>query len=360
MIKILRSLILKCVAQIGFVYQNLPCLWYWTKIALGRPVAKTLKSTDFSGKVAILAAFQKKPSLSFDLMLKELRSRGFNILLISNAALSEDFETWLTSRVDGLIVRDNIGRDLGAYKAGFLYLHDYGYLNQIDHLLFINDTILFPVIDADHFWSEIFSIDANAVGAFESFCSGYHLQSFFILLNKPLIESECLYEFWKNYQSWNSRKHAVYAGEIGFSKHLKARGVSMAAYVNAQESVDVLQAPLSNLPSLFGIVRRLINRQDVRDIMGKNVPNPSYQALAFSLERLNPSHALCEFALSELRVPILKKDLVYRGTLSLVDLVRIAENQDLKIPLPELQAVYRAKGLPAEIGAWKRFLLGSV
>lgn len=358
MMKVLKSLILKCVAQIGFAYQNLPSFWYWSKIALGLPVARTLKSTDYCGKVAILAAFQKKPSISFELMLKELRSKGFKILMVSNAALSKDFEAWLTDRVDGLIIRDNISRDFGAYKAGFLYLHDFNYLKQIDHLLLINDTILFPVIESSHFWSEIFSIEADAVGAFESFCSGYHLQSFFLLLNKPLIESKILYEFWKNYRNWNSRKHAVYSGEIGLSKYLKTHGVSMEAYVNTRRSFDALKAPLYESSSLFGIVRRLINRNDRSEIMGKRVLNSSCQTLAFSLERLNPSHALCEFALSELRVPILKKDLVYRSTLSMVDLVRISEGQELKIPISELLAIYREKRLPAEIGAWKRFLLG--
>jgi hypothetical protein len=358
MTRIIKSILILCVAQIAFAYQNIPCLWYWLKIACGFPVQKVLKKINPSQKVAIVAAFQKKQSISFELMLTELRSKGFEILLVSNTTLSDGFESWVLERVDGLIVRENVGRDLGAYKSGFLYLHDEGFLNAVERLLFINDTIFFPVVDSERFWEKMLSIDAEAVGAYESFCSGYHLQSFFMLVNKPLINSNCLYSFWKNYVVWNSRKHAVFAGEIGFSQFLKKNGVRMSAYVNAQSAIGAFHKESVNKRSLLGIVRKLLNERDRREVMGKSVLDPEYQSLATALEKINPSHALCEFALTELQLPILKKDLVYRGTLSLVDLVRISESQDMKIPLSELQAAYREKGLPSERGLWKRFMLG--
>ena len=77
------KLIFRCIAQIGFAYQNLPSLLYWSKCALGIPVSRVLKTTSFSGNVALLASFQKKQSLSFELMLNELRSKNFNILLFN-------------------------------------------------------------------------------------------------------------------------------------------------------------------------------------------------------------------------------------------------------------------------------------
>lgn len=354
---IIKHFIRQTVAQVGFAYQNLPTLRYWAKIAIGKDVSRTIKTTDFRGNVALIAAFQKKPSISFDAMLNDLRTRGFSILLVSNAQLTPDFESWLLNRVDGLIERDNVGRDIAAYRDGVLHLIRTNCLPKIDRLLFINDTILFPVIDSDYFWGRFLNIDSDVVGVFESFSPRHHVQSFFFMVKKNALQKTYFQNFWKKYRSWNSRKHAVKAGEIGFSQHLKSNGASISAFVNAESSVEAFNAPMSNLKSLFSTIQTTTHGNQQRELMGKRVINPAHRALSFGLERINPSHALCEFALTELQVPILKKDLVYRGTLSLVDIARLFESLDFKIPLSELQATYRAKGLPAEISYWKNFLL---
>lgn len=354
---ILKGFLRQTVAQFGFAYQNLPSFRYWAKLAIGRDVYRVVKTLDFRANVALVAAYQKKPSISFDAMLTELRSRGFCILLVSNAQLTPDFESWLLNRVDGLIVRDNVGRDIAAYRDGVLHLIRTNYLSNIDQLLFINDTILFPVVDPNYFWRRFLAIDSDVVGVFESFKPRHHVQSFFFIVKKNVLQKEYFQDFWKKYRSWNSRKHAVQSGEIGFSQHLKSNGASISAVVNAETCVEALNAPVANHKSLFSTIQTITYGHQQRMLIGKRVINPEYRALSFGLEKINPSHALCEFALTELQVPILKKDLVYRGTLSLVDIVRLYENLDLLMPLSELQATYRAKGLPAEISPWKKALL---
>lgn len=354
---ILKGFLRQTVAQFGFAYQNLPSFRYWAKLAIGRDVYRVVKTSDLCGNVALVAAFQKKPSVSFDAMLNDLRTRGFCILLVSNTQPSPDFESWLLKRVDGLIVRDNIGRDIAAYRDGVLHLVNTHCLSKIDQLLFINDTILFPVIDSDYFWRRFLAIDSDVVGVFESFSPRHHVQSFFFMVRKNVLQKEYFLDYWKKYRSWNSRKHAVQSGEIGFSQYLKSNGAIISSYVNAESCVEALNAPVANHNSLFSTIQTTTHGHQQRMLIGKHVINSEYRALSFGLERINPSHALCEFALTELQVPILKKDLVYRGTLSLVDIARLYEKLDFQIPLSELQATYRTKGLPAEIGYWKNFLL---
>ena len=92
-------------------------------------------------------------------------------------------------------------------------------------------------------------------------------------------------------------------------------------------------------------------------IYGESLKDKMIRDAQFNLEMSNPSHSLAEFALVDLKIPMLKKDLVFRGTLSLLDVVRIANDQKLIIPLSEILAVYRSKGLPSEINIWKKFLL---
>lgn len=357
LVTLIKSLVRLSIAQVGFAYQNLPTFTYWSKITVGKSVSRTIKTAPFQGQVALVAAFQKKPSISFDIMLKDLRSRGMSILLVSNAQLTPDFESWLLNRVDGLIVRDNVGRDIAAYRDGVLHLANTHCLPNIDQLLFINDTILFPVIDSDYFWRRFLAIDSDVVGVFESFSPRHHVQSFFFMVRKNVLQKEYFLDYWKKYRSWNSRKHAVQSGEIGFSQYLKSHGASISAVVNAETCVEALNAPVANHKSLFSTIQTITYGHQQRMLIGKRVINSEYRALSFGLERINPSHALCEFALTELQVPILKKDLVYRGTLSLVDIARLYEKLDFQIPLSELQATYRTKGLPAEIGYWKNFLL---
>ena len=346
MMNILKKTIDFFLVQIISFYQNIPSIWYNLKIILNIPVKKIIKTSSVSGNVALVASFQKNASAPFNAMLKELRDRGFKILLVSNSKLSVEFNFWLVKRVDILIVRDNIGRDFGAYKCGFLYLNSEGYLKKISNLLLLNDSIIFPIIDTKYFWNRFLNIKSDLVGVYENFFPKYHLQSFFLLFNFNLINSEHLLLFWKKYANWNSRRHVIYSGEVKLSQFLKKKGFKLSALVNATIFKNFENIIKKSIRPLY-IYQPLkkINRYNFIEKIGEK------------LETTNCSHTLWEISISLFKIPILKKDLIIQNTARLFDIVSVCVNYRLKISILEIIDFYKYKKIPVELSFWEKLML---
>ena len=318
MIILLKKIIIFFIVKIFSFYQNIPSVMYNLKILLNIPVEKIIKTSPVSGKVALVASFQKEASVLFDVLLKELRSRGFKILLVSNSKLTVKFNNWLIERVDILIVRDNIGRDFGSYKCGFLYLNSVGNLKKIKRLLLLNDTIIFPLLDTKYFWNKLFSIDSDLVGIYENFYPKRHLQSFFLLFNYSLINSNFLLSFWKKYQNWNSRKYAVFSGELGLTQYLLKNGFKVDSYINSLSVSEFLKKE-KFLKKIKLFLYPLKSFTEINESLG------------FLIEKFNPSHFLMEFSFLIMKLPILKKDLVYKNSKNLTQILSILLKLKLKL-----------------------------
>jgi hypothetical protein len=345
MFSILKKIIIFFPVQIIIFYQNIPSIWYNLKIILNIPVEKIVKTSSVSGKVALVASFQKNASASFDAMLKELRARGFKILLVSNSKLSVEFNFWLMKRVDILIVRENIGRDFGAYKCGFLYLNSKGYLKKISNLLLLNDSIIFPIINTKYFWNRFLNIRSDLVGVYENFFPKYHLQSFFLLFNFNLINSEHLLLFWRKYANWNSRRHALYSGEVKLSQFLKKKGFKLSALVNPMI--------FANFENKIKKSQKLLYIFNPLEKIDKN----NFAKIGEKLEYSNCSHTLWEISISLLKIPILKKDLIIKKTARLFDIIRVCVNYRLKISILEIIDIYKYKKIHVELSFWEKLMI---
>ncbi|WP_216076067.1 rhamnan synthesis F family protein, partial [Acinetobacter baumannii] len=59
-------------------------------------------------------------------LLTTLRNSGVNAIVVCNGRMSDASHALLAQYAHRILVRDNIGRDMGAYRAATLYLHDLG------------------------------------------------------------------------------------------------------------------------------------------------------------------------------------------------------------------------------------------
>lgn len=338
--------------------QNIDSIGYYIRKAFRCSVSEHLLVKELTqAKVAVLSSFQSKPTLSIEMQLRELEQQGFDIVTVSNAKVSPELLELYRTYSCVVITRPNIARDFGAYKAGYLFLLSNGYLDNTSELLFINDTILFPVMSTGSFWKRLYSSDFDIVSPFESFSPRHHLQSFFILCKNKIHLEKDFKSYWMNYFEWNSRRHAINTGEIGFSQKMKKSGFRLGALVTALSLSQLFEGNIDDVLLALEIDQNLLIECYKQEDKKQIIHAAAERELAQLYERANPSHSLALLSVWLLDIPLLKKDLVYRGSISLLELLRAHKRLGLDIDINELTKIYLDKGLPASHSVMDRFLM---
>ena len=257
-------------------------------------ILNPIKSTK---KIAIFAAYKKSFDWATDLTLCELKKRGFSVVFVSNCSLSQDFIHQIKNKADIVIQRGNYGRCIAAYKAAYLFLYDKKFYGAKD-MLFLNDTMIFPVADSNFFWKDLDRSKADVAGIFESneFC--HHLQSYFLYCKNKVFLNQNFYNFWVKYMPLNSKQLIIKYGELGFSEMLSNHNISTYAFINDSK------------------LRKLISDKQVW-IAENNILQSWCKSLPRYIDSLdlknNPSHSFALLSLKFLHLPIMKTDLISVG-----------------------------------------------
>jgi hypothetical protein len=110
---------------------------------------------------------------------------------------------------------------------------------QFEAMLFLNDSVWFPVFDKSNMLEEMVTSDAAYLGTQvfgETDSNGYFngfFGSYCFLIKKPLIENEVFNFFWDKYRLSSSKEIVLRRGERHFSREmLKASDKSIAIFSN--------------------------------------------------------------------------------------------------------------------------------
>ncbi|MDL2272817.1 rhamnan synthesis F family protein, partial [Desulfovibrio sp. OttesenSCG-928-I05] len=110
-------------------------------------------------------------------MLDAMRQTGINAIVVCNGAPDESMLASLRKSAHRILVRENIGRDMGAYRAATLYLYETG-LNP-HKIIYCNDSVFFlegkPLLDM---FSTLANSTSDVHGTFENHQFNYHFGSY--------------------------------------------------------------------------------------------------------------------------------------------------------------------------------------
>ena len=195
-------------------------------------IRDSLKS---SKKIAVVALFPRPDILpSVKRLLKSLTNSGFDVLAVINK--SSMFGEWKQS-ISGdrisIITRPNIGRDFGAYKAGFGYLKSLHSFDQYEKLLFANDSVYFGP-RSEQFVEEMLTHDEAWLSMFVNYQFHTHAQSFFQIFDKSIFRQEKFDSFWRHYYPSDLRHRAINFGEVELSSTCLGLENSPIAFVTAE------------------------------------------------------------------------------------------------------------------------------
>jgi hypothetical protein len=160
------------------------------------------------------------------------------VCVINKSEFSDEWSKSLGQFPITILIRENIGRDFGAYQKGFNYISEEFGLSNIDRLTFTNDTILFAK-DSINVIRDTLSLDGDVNSIYLNLQGYLHAQSFFISFSKEVIESKHFLRFWQQYYPSNERTYVIKKGERKLSQILQNANFKFKSYVSTQRLIEI-------------------------------------------------------------------------------------------------------------------------
>ena len=274
-------------------------------------------------------------SSSVTTALAALRAHRVNVVVVANM-VGASARPQLIAACHTLIERANVGRDFGGYKDGIAHIYA---RMEPDRLLLLNDSTFWLAEKAEAFIGRMLS-EGDFVAATETHERHYHVGSFALSFSAAVCADKAFVSFWSAYRLSNSRRHAIHNGEVALTRSLMAAGwmprvlyttAALRTHLAAMSAEQVIVAA-SLLPSAMPTIAQTMTSVRAACISDLDTANPLLQRAALSLggpgaiaaERIlfaitsiNQMHGGGLLFAAYLGMPLVKRDLVYRGVYTL-------------------------------------------
>ncbi len=192
-----------------------------------------------NNRVALVAHYDKDGHIDESLieLCKHFKKLGYKVVICSHAkpnmqnhtqGFLQDYQNF----ADAIIYRDCDGYDFTSWKAAFAFFPS---LWQCTELLLTNDSYFGPINFAKHeasfapIYAHMKKFTCDFWGISLSWQRVAHIQSYFIVLKKNIIQSQTLKDFFAAVPLSSNRGIAI-AQELSFSLWLSLHGFKAAAF----------------------------------------------------------------------------------------------------------------------------------
>ena len=188
-----------------------------------------------------------------------------DVIVVVNGQLHDDDINTLEN-YGRVLTRDNKGYDTAAFREG-IFAFGKDKLKDYDQLLLVNDTNIGPMRDLSQvfqemadkqldFWGISFGEEQEDVTKENPY--GYipkHLQSYFLVIEKLMLNDDDFYEYWTHLTDTDSRDKAIGRHETRFTKHFADLGYRFDAVVQEYEDSAMYIHPLKMLKAGSPLVK---------------------------------------------------------------------------------------------------------
>lgn len=173
--------------------------------------------------------------------LKELQKVSSTIIFVSDCDLNNDEICKVSDIADYVIAQKHGEYDFGSYKKGFLFAKENNI--EFDELLFVNDSCYGPFYPLKSIFDKMSKKKCDFWG-FTASDYGLtregklhpdrnpHIQSYFIIFRKPVIESNIFNTFINDIKKEDSKADVINNYEIGLSNLLCKNKFKKAVFIN--------------------------------------------------------------------------------------------------------------------------------
>lgn len=310
-----------------------------------------------SDKFVVLTLFlaEQVPGFTSN-FIEAIRQSQFNVVIVSNNRLLPSVRAALLEKCLALVERNNVGRDFGGYQDGISVVSRL--FGPIERLVIANDSVFYLRDGLEAFVSALDGSE-DWIGVSEVFEYHYHVASFLMSFGRPVLESAAFRRFWSRYRPIGTRRWIIHQGEVKLSEQLVKAGFRPHILYKAEHLRPHLQARPAQqiLPLLPARVRARLARTANVEGNGSagDIGQASADAIVSAILATNQMHAGGLLFQQLLRLPMIKRDVVYRRihTIEEMQAALAAIEEPLRT---EILADLRRRGTPDRMGPWRRLL----
>lgn len=189
-------------------------------------------------RLAIFAHYDKKNVIDNYVLfyVENLKKYCDTVLFLSLSDLPQEEQ----NKLDNVILVKHNEYDFGSYKRGFNYAIEKGLLEDIDELLFVNDSVycideLSSIFEKD-FNADFWGVVENKYGfkKYGKFCISKkqpHLQSWFVVFKRNVFESKEFRDFINSVKEEKSKNDVILNYELKLTKYLTDKGFKYNSFV---------------------------------------------------------------------------------------------------------------------------------
>lgn len=183
--------------------------------------------------------------------LESLQKEQIETLFVVNGKLTTSGRTKVMPYVKDILIRENTGYDVWAYKEGIEHL-GYETIRTYDEIVLLNHTNFGPIYPLSELFTEMQQRNLDFWGITKSLGNSdnipAHIQSHFIVVRGRMLQSSDFQEYWQNCPQIRTFEDALYRHEFVFTKHFEKLGYHWDVYVDIKEFEGNIANPLLVYP----------------------------------------------------------------------------------------------------------------
>ena len=188
---------------------------------------------------------------STQLWVQALRKHSQHLILVFDNAPPEQLPLSWSGDDVSVLFEQHRAYDFGSYRRGLELAQRQGLLARASHVLFCNDSVLGPLGDLAPVLKRMQARPDQAWGLTASHQLTPHLQSYFVLLGKSVLEHSLVQQFFQSIEAQTSRHAVIERYELGLSRTLLAAGSALNAWVEPQQLRDPSTGEPAGNPTAF-------------------------------------------------------------------------------------------------------------
>lgn len=195
-------------------------------------------------------------------MLSDIRKNLDRLLVVCNGEITNESMADLKRCCDDVFVRPNKGFDVWAYKTAIEYL-SWDVVKTYDELVLFNFTIFGPIYpfkemfdamdakDVDFWGPTVYTgLSTDPFGKIEIGYIPMHIQSHFIAVRQPMLNSDAFFDHWNNMCEIKTYNDSVCYHEAIFTKKFADKGYKWESYIDTSDyDIDYTGYPLMMMPT---------------------------------------------------------------------------------------------------------------
>ncbi len=199
-------------------------------------------------------------------MLKELKANVDYLIVVYNGLHVVRGQEILEAYADAVVLRENVGYDAGGFQDVLCDKIGWDIISTFDELVLVNDSFfgpLFPLCDIFEemgkrnvdFWG----ISKHAEVKVDDVYLPEHIQTFFLVINKKMLNSNEFVQYWEKLPIFLSFNDVVMQHEIKFTQYFADRGYTYDTWcdLTCNDSVN----PINNFCQYLRISCELIKKR---------------------------------------------------------------------------------------------------